>query len=434
MSPVEGRRLICCFDGTGNEFGEINSNVVELFRALTKDKPDEQLVYYQTGIGTYTSPLIATPIASRVATIADQAVAWYLPEHVKDGYTFLMQNYRYVAAIDVHTVSYLTTSGGLMTVSTSSAFRVERTPLALWLFNNEQVPFAYKIFNRSDKAGWELSEKFKKTFTAHEVRIEFVGVWDTVSSVGIIPRQLPFTSSNFAIKTFRHALSLDERRCKFLPNTWNTPTAREAALGYQPSGRPVEKENGDWVFEPPEEETTDVLEVWFTGTHADVGGGMTAEQVRLSRVSLAWMIKECQKTNSGILFDNEAIQGLGIDPGTFKLLPGAAAGTAVSFDLNDDKSQWGYWGAKMFDQLVAAPAWWFLEVIPLIHTYYHQGQKKRYISRNFGRGRYMYPPLEGTIKVHKSVRHRIEDLKDSTKYDPKIQNFDEILSHIEWVD
>ena len=113
-------------------------------------------------------------------------------------YTFLMQNYRYVAAIDVHTVSYLTTSGGLMTVSTSSAFRVERTPLALWLvsrsrsltlhsysltlasrigmlhkvgllpqFNNEQVPFAYKIFNRSDKAGWELSEKFKKTFTAY---------------------------------------------------------------------------------------------------------------------------------------------------------------------------------------------------------------------------------------------------------------------------
>jgi hypothetical protein len=112
----------------------------------------------------------------------------------------------------------------------------------------------------------------------------------------------------------------------------------------------------------------------------DVGGGMTAEQVRLSRVSLAWMIKECQKTNSGILFDNEAIRGLGIDPETFKLLPGAAAGTAVSFDPNDDKTQWGYWGAKMFDQLIAAPAWWLLEVIPLIHTYYHQGQKKRYIS------------------------------------------------------
>jgi uncharacterized protein (DUF2235 family) len=97
--------------------------------------------------------------------------------------------------------------------------------------------------------------------------VEFVGVWDTVSSVGIIPRQLPFTSSNFMIKTFRQALSLDERRCKFLPNTWNTPTAREAALGFQPRGKIVEDEE-EYCFEPPGEETTDVLEVWFTGTHA----------------------------------------------------------------------------------------------------------------------------------------------------------------------
>ncbi|RXW15252.1 hypothetical protein EST38_g10607 [Candolleomyces aberdarensis] len=426
MSPVEGRRLICCFDGTGNEFGE-NSNVVELFRALTKDKPDEQLVYYQTGIGTYTSPLIATPIASRVATIADQAVAWYLPEHVKDGYTFLMQNYRPNDRI------YLFGFSRGAYTARALAGMLHKVGL-LPQFNNEQVPFAYKIFNRSDKVGWELSEKFKKTFTAHEVRIEFVGVWDTVSSVGIIPRQLPFTSSNFAIKTFRHALSLDERRCKFLPNTWNTPTAREAALGFQPSGGPVQKENGDWQYEPPEDEATDVLEVWFTGTHADVGGGMTAEQVRLSRISLAWMIKECQKTNSGILFDDAAIEGLGIDPKTFKLLRGKAAETSLSFDTNDDHNQWGYWGAKMFDQLIAAPAWWLLEVIPLIHTYYHQGQKKRYISRNFGRGRYMYPPIEGTIKVHRSVKHRIEGWKDGTTYGPKIQNFDEILEHIEWVE
>lgn len=34
---------------------------------------------------------------------------------------------------------------------------------------------------------------------------------DTVASVGILwSRSLPFTNSNSAIKTFRHALSLDE--------------------------------------------------------------------------------------------------------------------------------------------------------------------------------------------------------------------------------
>ena len=34
---------------------------------------------------------------------------------------------------------------------------------------------------------------------------------DTISSVGfLVSRTLPFTNSNSAIKTFRHALSLDE--------------------------------------------------------------------------------------------------------------------------------------------------------------------------------------------------------------------------------
>ena len=73
--------------------------------------------------------------------------------------------------------------------------------------------------------------------------VEFVGVWweylpaffnpttyltfgnrDTVSSVGIIPRTHPYTSVNYAVKHFRHALALDERRARFRPNVWNEPT------------------------------------------------------------------------------------------------------------------------------------------------------------------------------------------------------------------
>ena len=37
-------------------------------------------------------------------------------------------------------------------------------------------------------------------------------VRDTVSSVGVIPRRLPFTKVNDNIRYFRHALSLDECR------------------------------------------------------------------------------------------------------------------------------------------------------------------------------------------------------------------------------
>lgn len=51
---------------------------------------------------------------------------------------------------------------------------------------------------------------------------------DTVASVGVLrSRTLPFTTTNTTIKTFRHALSLDEHRAKFQPNLYHrlTPDA-----------------------------------------------------------------------------------------------------------------------------------------------------------------------------------------------------------------
>ncbi|KAG6822300.1 hypothetical protein H0H93_005947, partial [Arthromyces matolae] len=54
---------------------------------------------------------------------------------------------------------------------------------------------------------------------------------DTVNSVGLIPRRLPFTTSNTIVRTFRHAVALDERRAKFKANLWNRPNDTEATLG-----------------------------------------------------------------------------------------------------------------------------------------------------------------------------------------------------------
>jgi len=98
--------------------------------------------------------------------------------------------------------------------------------------NYEQLPFAYSIYKRSDKEGFELSKQFKRTFSI-DVRIKFLGVWyvvqhvgqflishphrDTVQSVGAIPKHTPFFTSNHAILHFRHAVALDEHRVKFIP-------------------------------------------------------------------------------------------------------------------------------------------------------------------------------------------------------------------------
>jgi len=45
-----GKNIVVCCDGTGNEFGDQNSNVVKLYQTLVQD--DEQVTYYHAGVGT----------------------------------------------------------------------------------------------------------------------------------------------------------------------------------------------------------------------------------------------------------------------------------------------------------------------------------------------------------------------------------------------
>jgi uncharacterized protein (DUF2235 family) len=67
-------------------------------------------------------------------------------------------------------------------------------------------------------------------FSSHNIAPQFR---DTVNSVGLIPKRLPFTTSNTIVRSFRHAVALDERRAKFKANLWNRPNAKEKSLGIE---------------------------------------------------------------------------------------------------------------------------------------------------------------------------------------------------------
>ena len=95
------------------------------------------------------------------------------------------------------------------------------------------MPSAYKIYVTDHPKGWKQSSTaFKRAFSLN-VEIDFVGVWsafdlslhidvlaliythnirDTVDSVRLIPRRLPFTQADNNIRFFRHALALEEHR------------------------------------------------------------------------------------------------------------------------------------------------------------------------------------------------------------------------------
>ncbi|KAJ3566808.1 hypothetical protein NP233_g6769 [Leucocoprinus birnbaumii] len=468
----QNRTLVLCFDGTGDQFDSDNSNIIELFGILRKDDPDRQLVYYQAGIGTYTVPQIATPFFAKVSKTLDMMVAWNLDAHIMGGYEFLMQNYKAGDKICIFGFSR-----GAYTARCLAGM-VHKVGL-LPICNHQQVAFAYKMYTRNSPLGWKQSNMFKKAFSIN-VKIEFLGVWDTVASVGIIPRRLPFTTSNTCVRIFRHAISLDERRSKFKQNTWNLPSDKEAKLAE--TDRPDHEHHGNHhhgtncktlqkhmerQYSEASDARTDVEEVWFAGCHCDVGGGSVSNGIRpnLARIPLRWMIRQTFLTETGIMFSARGLRriGLDLDPNTYhpilqrppalelpsnthiqpiprkerlsleqydaKIKADADAEQELSeqeIDLRDALS-------PKYDQLSLARYWWALELLPGKHRYQKEDKSWTWeITFNLGRGRHIPRQTRHGVKVHRSVKTRLEaGYVDGKAYRPKA-NLD--LDKVTWVD
>ncbi|KAH7876941.1 uncharacterized protein C8R40DRAFT_998572, partial [Lentinula edodes] len=450
----EHRTLVLCFDGTGDQFDVDNSNIVQLCSLFRKEDRSKQMVYYQAGIGTYTSPRVATPLMSTISKAMDMLLANQLNAHVMDGYEFLMQNY--TAGDRICMFGF---SRGAYTAR-SLAGMLHKVGL-LSKDNFQQVPFAYKMYTRVDKVGWEQSNAFKEAF-CRDVIIDFLGVWDTVDSVGLIPKRLPFTTSNTIVRTFRHAISLDERRAKFKPNFWNLPHPRSDHSQDLPPSRPTYSDNRLSDYEErfslhSEYNTTptDVQEVWFAGCHCDVGGGSVKNSTRhtLARISLRWMIRECFKANTGIMFNSQRLRSVGLDPSALypfispRLPPLSSEKIHTIAPIPQKKSKLHRVLAKKdnektrilseeeedledvlspkYDQLKIAPFWWILEVIPMQFRY----QRKcddwvSYFGFNLARPRHIPEQSSNGVYVHRSVKIRMEAEKVGSngkhrRYSPK---------------
>ncbi len=45
------KNIIICCDGTGNEYGHNNTNVVKLYQSIVRD--EDQIAFYDPGVGTF---------------------------------------------------------------------------------------------------------------------------------------------------------------------------------------------------------------------------------------------------------------------------------------------------------------------------------------------------------------------------------------------
>lgn len=259
-----GRKLVLCLDGTNNEYAATNTNVVKLYAMVDKSGTD-QLAYYQPGIGTFAPPGVWGKTKRWFVTRLDLAVAWLLEDHVTSAYRYLMRYYQPGDQIFVFGFSR-----GAYTARALAAM-LHKVGL-LTSGNEELLPFAWDEFRRLHND--TTAAGFRATF-ARDVRVHFLGLWDTVSSVGWAwdPRTLPYTMHNPGVDTVRHAVSLDERRVSFQQNLWGEPPA---------PGQTVQQ-------------------VWFAGVHSDVGGGYVEMESGLSKIPLAWMMGEAEL--AGLRFD-----------------------------------------------------------------------------------------------------------------------------------
>ncbi|KAG8428364.1 hypothetical protein J3459_003997 [Metarhizium acridum] len=234
------RKLVLCFDGTGNEFhgDDSDSNILKIFRMLDRSAGD-QYHYYQPGIGTYAISRSLTNNGYRARfkswyqKAKDSAIGTSFDQHVVGGYRFLMRFYSrgdeiyifgfsrgaYIARFLAQMLDHI----GLLPHGNEEMVRFAWKAFAQWQSRPRSTDFEGREKVKAEfktNQMYEYMKGFRETFSRPVGRIRFLGLFDTVNSV---PRfetawmqrsKFPYTARSSA-KVIRHAVSIDERRAKF---------------------------------------------------------------------------------------------------------------------------------------------------------------------------------------------------------------------------
>jgi uncharacterized protein (DUF2235 family) len=316
-----GRNVIICCDGTANEFAENRTNVIKLYSVLDHD-PVKQIAYYHPGLGTMEPSGALTNFSRKMTKMLGMAVGYGLSNDIRDAYVFLMREFREGDKLFVFGFSRgaYTARALASLLHMYGLIRVGNEPL---------VPYAIRMMMGISRAQarnnkevidsyFRLASEFKATMCSIPCNPHFLGVWDTVNSVGWVenPLKLPFTANNPDIAVGRHAMAIDERRAFFRSNLWKQPQSSTSAWGPK-----------------------DVKQVWFPGVHCDVGGGYAEAESGLSKLALDWMLQEAKESGLLIVSDREK-EILGVSGTGGFVAPNAQAGAHESLK--------GFWNVAEF--------------------------------------------------------------------------------------
>lgn len=345
-------------DGTWQNFGQPNpTNVSRLARATLRSDANgrQQVIRYDDGVG------VGQGVVDHLTSLVGGAFGKGLDYKLARAYEFLCLNYEpgdrlYMFGFSRGAYTVRSLAGLVRQMWILRADACQKVPEAIDLYRSRpREPDMRKMDERerakakaeSDAAtaAWKAKVTEFNAKWAHPIAnafvddkpydprdpaslepadvqacgwIQFVGVWDTVGSLGI-PSSLPFADlvddqyqfhdlglSRF-VRSARHAVALDERRETFKPTLWsNVPELNTNAQADQRpySERPYQQQ-------------------WFPGGHGSVGGG-GASPVALA--PLLWIA------------EGAARAGLALDPNQLALFKQEADATA---DFDPERSDLG---------------------------------------------------------------------------------------------
>ena len=328
------KNIILLSDGTGNSSANLlKTNVWRLFQILDLRDPNSQIAFYDDGVGTSSFRLFA---------ILGGVFGFGLKRNVLAIYSFCCRNYQ--AGDRIYCFGF---SRGAFTIRVVAGMIAYH---GLVPYNDNEadlarfVADAYRLYRRRFTGGipkylgyvgidlrgvrdftirlWR--GLWRQTVAAPELTeiesIHFVGIWDTVDAYGgpieemtraidywVWPLSMPDRFMSAKVHKACHALALEEEREAFRPVIWDERFVRGTAtvagrdkkqwlfdVDYDPRGAAAK------AADPAPHLRTDVSpidrerisQVWFTGVHADVGGGYPQEG--LAYVTLDWMLDRAQ--------------------------------------------------------------------------------------------------------------------------------------------
>ncbi|WP_062464037.1 DUF2235 domain-containing protein [Demequina soli] len=280
------KRIVVCCDGTWSKADQARpTNVVKIARAVAPTGADGivQHVHYLPGVGTRPGERILGGV-----------FGWGLSREVRDGYRAIAAEFE--PGDEIFLLGY---SRGAYTARSIAGFLRNAGILRPDQLGALDEAYAlYRDRSKDTAPGERRAEEFRAAHSYPDLSIRFVGVFDTVGSLGIPGSSVPIvkwfnkrwafhdTQLSRSVRAAYHALAIDEQRAAFAPTLWDLPVAAEGQI---------------------------LEQVWFAGCHSNVGGG-GGNTTALADIALGWLTRMAAGQGLGFV-DDAFVAGHPVDAG-----------------------------------------------------------------------------------------------------------------------